>query len=135
MRLHFLICHNHLDKLGIYPGQSGVLCNLSKNDGQSQKELCEKIHVRPATVTVMLLRMEKRNLVKRVQDEKDKRKTRIYLDEAGNNVVEDIKKIHQYVEKSCLRNISEEEKDILRRLLLKVRDNLREDCKDNINED
>lgn len=130
MRLHFLRCHNHLEKFNIYPGQSGVLCYLKKKDGQSQKELCDALHIRPATLTVMLKRMEKKGLIKRKQDENDKRVSRIYLCKAGLDVVDDIKDIHIDIEKKCFKNISDEEKIILRRLLFQIRDNLKEDCKD-----
>ena len=127
MRLHFLICHNNFEKLGIFPGQAAVLSELKKNDGQSQKDLGEKLHVRPATITVMLKRMEKRGLIKRIQDEKDKRLSRIYLCKTGMDLGEFIFETHKEVEGKTLKGLSHEEKKELNRLLEKIRNNLREE--------
>ena len=132
MKLHFLICHNHFEKLGIFPSQAFVLRCLKNRDGQSQKDLCKNLHVRPSTVTVMIKRMEKRGLIKRVQDEKDKRITRIYLCKIGMDMIEDISKTQDDLEKITFKNLSDEEVNELNRLLVKIRDNLREEYPHNI---
>ena len=128
MKLYFSRCHYHLEKAGIYPGQSALLCALVKKDGQSQKELCEKMKVKPATITVMIQRMEKRGLVFRRQDKEDKRVSRIFITEAGKNIFKDAIKARENIEAECLKNLTEEEKVILRRILLQIKENLMEVC-------
>lgn len=124
MRLYHYKMHKLLEEIGLYPGQPFVLFTLSNNDGQSQKELAERLNVKPSTITVMLKRMEKVNLVKRRQDLKDQRVSRVYITETGHEMCEKANQIMKQVEEEMFDNLTVEEKVILRRLLLVVKDNL-----------
>lgn len=68
LRLHHYRTHVLLDEIGVYPGQPPLLFIINKEGGQSQKELADRLKIKPATITVMLKRMEKANLVERKQD-------------------------------------------------------------------
>lgn len=135
MKHYFIKAHKDLRKYNIYPGQALLLFDLNNKDGKSQKELSESLKVRPATITVMLKRMEKSGLVKREGDEKDKRISRIYISDSGRYICKEVNIIHKRFEEEILENLSVEERIILRRLLLQVRDNLRKIShdKDDIN--
>lgn len=124
LRFHHIRTHMLLDEIGIYPGQPPMLFILSKEGGQSQKELADKLKVAPATITVMLKRMEKANLVERRQDTDDQRISRVYITEKGKKICKKAKDVMWNLEKECFGNFTVEEKVILRRLLLQVRDNL-----------
>ncbi|SHH74224.1 DNA-binding transcriptional regulator, MarR family [Clostridium collagenovorans DSM 3089] len=128
MRLHFLRTHSLLEKTGVYPGQPPLLYLLYKKNGRSQKELAEKMGVKPATIAVMIKRMEKNELLERKQDEKDQRVSRIFITDKGKEVCKNLIVIHKEIEEECFRNFTEEEKIILRRLLMQVRDNLQTIC-------
>lgn len=130
MRLHFIRSHSLLEKVGVYPGQPPVLFCLYKNNGQSQRELAKSINVKPATITVMIKRLEKSGLVERKQDKKDQRVSRIFLTESGEKVCEKLKVIHAEIERECFEGFSEEEKIVIRRLFMQIRDNLKSVCKD-----
>src|SRR5690606_33080780 len=81
---HFLHrAHGEIQEYGLYPGQPSLLFSLAKREGQSQKELAEELEIKPATLTVMLNRMEKNGLVRRAPDEQDQRVSRIYLTDEG----------------------------------------------------
>ena len=82
-RLHFLRTHSFLEKTGVYPGQPPLLFALYKENGQSQKDLAKKMRIKPATMTVMIKRMEKTNFIERNQDDNDQRISRIYITEKG----------------------------------------------------
>lgn len=123
-RLHYYRSHKLLDEIGIYHGQPPMLFILNKKDGQSQKELADRLNVKPSTITVMLGRMEKSGLVERRQDDEDQRVSRVYITEEGKNVCEKAKEVMKNLEEECFGNLSSEEKIILRRLLLQIRDNL-----------
>lgn len=125
IKLHFMKCQCELSKLNLYPGQERLLYYIRKKDGLSQKELCEKLNVKPSTIAVMLKRMEKTGLFERVQDENDKRITRIFITDKGKDISDEIIKIHETFGKICFNNVSEEEKIILKRILMQVRDNLK----------
>ncbi|MBU5438897.1 MarR family transcriptional regulator [Tissierella sp. MSJ-40] len=124
LRLHYYCTHVLLDEVGVYPGQPPMLFVLSKEDGQSQKELANKLNLKPATITVMLKRMEKANLVERRQDAEDQRVSRVYITEQGKEVYEKVNKIMKNVEEECFGNFTVEEKVILRRLLMQMKNNL-----------
>lgn len=124
VRLHYHRSHNLLEKLGIYPGQPPMLIALYHKDGQSQKELAEKIKIKPATITVMLRRMEKADLVTRRQDTEDQRISRVYITEKGKKTCEKLKEVFNTLNGECFSNFTDEEKVLLRRLLMQMRDNL-----------
>lgn len=124
IRLQFQCLHNMLDKYGMYPGQPPLLFALYHRDGQSQKELAEKLNIRPATITVMLSRMEKTGLLIRKQDEEDQRISRVYITEKGRETCKELKKVMNILHDECFKNFTEEEKDILYKMLVKMRDNL-----------
>lgn len=133
IRLHYHRIQKLLDKLGLYPGQPPVLFILNKNDGQSQKELADKMNIKPATMTVMLKRMEKAGFIKKVQDKEDQRVSRVYLTDKGRETMKEVKEVLKSINDECFKNFTEEEKILMRRLFMQMRDNLLEvssDCKE-----
>lgn len=131
IRLHFLRSHSYLDKIGIYPGQAPLLFTLKKKNGQSQKELSKKLSVTPATITVMVQRMEKNGYIRREVDENDKRITRIFINEKAIKICDELYKIHKEIEKECMINFKEADKIILIKLLNQVKENLMKSCDNN----
>lgn len=128
IRLHYHRAYMLLDKINMYPGQPAMLFALQKEDGQSQTELAEKLNIKPATVTVMLNRMEKSKIVERRQDPNDQRISRVYITEKGRGTCRELEEIKATIESECLANFTLEEQVLLRRLLMQVRDNLIDVC-------
>lgn len=128
IRLHFIRSHCLLEKTGIYPGQPPLLFSLYRQNGKSQKELAEDLQIKPATITMMIRRMEKTEFIERMQDEKDQRITRIFITEKGIEVCKKLIEINNEIEKESFQGFSEKEKDTLRVLLKRVRDNLDKSC-------
>ena len=129
-RLHFLRSHNLMGNTEVHQGQGGLLVTLHFQDGQTQKELAHSIGVKPATMTVMIKRMEKNGLVKKEQDKEDQRTTRIYITEKGKAEYEKVQVIWDYMEKEMFANFTVEEKVIFRRLLLQMQSNFLEKMPD-----
>lgn len=123
-RLHYYRTHVLLDEIGIYHGQPPMLFILNKEDGLSQKELASKLNVKPSTITVMLKRMEKANLVTRKQDENDQRISRVYITEEGVRICIEARDVMNIIEEECFGNFSIEESTMLKKLLLQMKDNL-----------
>ncbi len=65
IRFHYYRTHVLLEEIGVYPGQPPMLFILNQEDGLSQKKLANKLKIKPSTITVMLKRMEKANLIVR----------------------------------------------------------------------
>lgn len=124
--LHYRRSLKLLSEVGIYHGQPPLLFALSRKNGQSQKELANRLNIKPATITVMVSRMEKTELVERKQDPEDQRVSRVYITEKGKQVFEEVKKAMEVMDTECFNNFTSEEKVLLRRLLMQVRNNLME---------
>lgn len=125
-KLHHQTVSAYLSGREVYPGQPPLLRALSERDGQSQKELAEQMGITPATLNVMIARMEKAGLVERRADGVDQRISRVYLTERGNHAHQELRNMIDLMEKTCFRHFSPEEKMIFRRLLLQMYENLKE---------
>ena len=109
---------------GIHPGQMPLLLLLHEQDGRSQKELVDKMKVKPATITVMLNRMEKSGLIERRADSVDMRVSRVYLLPQGTAVIGHVEQVVHQIEEQCFAGFREEEKVLLRRFLQHMHHNL-----------
>ena len=65
--------------LGIVPGQFPALLELWETDGQTQKQLVEKLDIEQATMAHTLARMERDGLVVRKEHPQDGRAKLIFL--------------------------------------------------------
>lgn len=124
IRFHYYRTHVLLEEIGVYPGQPPMLFILNQEDGLSQKKLANKLKIKPSTITVMLKRMEKANLIVRKKDDKDQRVSRVYLTEKGKKVCEDTIKVVKQIERECFKDFTEEEKETLKSLFLKMKNNI-----------
>lgn len=101
----------------VYPGQPPLLLQLAHQDGQMQKDLAKSLHLTPATLTVMITRMERVGLIQRKADVHDQRISRIFLTEKGRVALSAVRSALQKIESSCFENFSTEEKQLFHRLL------------------
>ena len=123
-RLYMMKCFGRLQKLGIHPRQMPILAVLWRKDGCSQKELAEKLDVKPPTVTVSIQRLEKAGIIFRRQDEKDQRVSRIYLSEEGRSIIEEGMRMAKEGEKQVLTGFSESELCLMKRFCLQIKENI-----------
>ncbi|RAL24148.1 MarR family winged helix-turn-helix transcriptional regulator [Thermoflavimicrobium daqui] len=126
---HVLKLYRHnvdmlIGEYDVSPGQPPLLMRLAEKDGQIQKELARQIHVKPATLTVMINRMQKAGLVERKPDQIDQRVSRVYLTEKGRLATEAVKNALYTIEQKCFEHFSSEEKILFRRLLQQMHDDL-----------
>ncbi|HHX60909.1 MAG TPA: winged helix-turn-helix transcriptional regulator [Epulopiscium sp.] len=128
--LHHYRTHQLLDNQGAYPGQPPLLFALHKQDGQSQKELSEKLGIQPATITMMVKRMVKAGLIEKKQDQEDQRVSRIYLTKEGKDTRERVAIIAKKIEEECFSSLTDEDKEVFGKLLIKMRENLLAVCGD-----
>lgn len=116
--------YKRLDDFDLKPSQAGILFVLSCNGKLSQRELAERIGITPPSMTVALRKMETRGYIEKEPDEKDQRIIRILLTEKGESCVEDIRTVMDEMEAVLYQNMTQEEKMLLRRLLLQMQENL-----------
>ena len=111
--------------VGLHVGQEMVLLELWKEDGLRGGELAERLGVEPPTVTRMLRRMEGCGFVERRPDPSDARSFRVHLTERGSSLEDPVTRCWKEVEERTLAGMAPKEKALFRRLLARVRENLK----------
>ena len=130
IRLYFLLNYTLLEKLEIHPGQAPLLLELQHHSGLSQKELVNKLLIKPPTLAVMIKRLERSGFVQRLRDEKDQRITRIFLTPKGTDAARQIHAVMQTVEAECFRHFTAEEIAGGEQLLNRIKENLTAACRE-----
>lgn len=110
--------------IGLHVGQDMILRQLWADDGLTQSELADRLCIQPATTTKMLQRMEQTQLIQRQNDPQDQRISRVYLTEQGRALLKPYEEVKNRLEQYVTEGLSLEERVLLRRLLMQVRDNL-----------
>jgi DNA-binding MarR family transcriptional regulator len=110
----------------IHVGQDHALCQLWKEDGVTQSQLCEQMGCEPPTLSNMLKKLEEYGLVTRKQDASDARISRVFLTDEGHALEQPVLEIWNKHQEKLLNGIQLEERLLLRRLLLQMDDNLKE---------
>lgn len=123
-RLHHYRAHELLDGLGLFRGQPPLLYALWEKEGQTHRELAEKLQITPATITKMIQRMEKTGFVQRQPDASDQRVSRVYLTDAGRAIRAQLETVWNQMEVEGFAGFNAEERVVLRSYLMRIRENL-----------
>ncbi len=115
-----------LSNYSITPPQFDALLLLNESGNMTIGELSNKMYLACSTITDLMDRMEKNNLVKRVKDEKDRRLVRIQLLENGQRVIEAALAKRQEYLSEVLKNFSDQEIVQLEKLLAKLQQEMKE---------
>lgn len=103
---------------GPHGSQEHLLQMLKERGGMSeQRELQERMRIRPASASELLTKLEEKGLIERQRDENDRRRVRIILTEAGQAKAEEAPAEEA---PDLFQALSAEEQENLRALLLKV---------------
>jgi DNA-binding MarR family transcriptional regulator len=113
-----------LNAIGLHTGQEILLMHLWLNDGCMQTDLVDGLCVQPATITKSLDRLEAAGYVQRRADADDRRVSRIYLTPAGRALEKKVEAVWQELENASFDQLSHDEQETLRRLMVKVRESL-----------
>ena len=93
-----------------FSGEQGkILFVLWQKDKISQKELADETGLAKNTITAMLKKMEINNLIRRIADENDKRKSLVILTEHAKSLKKCSDKILDKMLKKMYKDFSEEE--------------------------
>ncbi|MGV3551920.1 MarR family winged helix-turn-helix transcriptional regulator [Rhizobium sp.] len=79
--------------LDIKPPHLDILINLYRREGISQQELARKLLVGRSNMSMLLPQLEKRGLIERRADVRDKRVLRLHLTDEGRSITEQAMKI------------------------------------------
>ncbi len=117
----------------VKPAYLGVLFILWHKDGLKVVELGRKSGLEPSTMTGMIDRMERDQLVCRKPDPKDRRVLRIFLTDIGKKTREPVMDVIFSVINSVFDGITDQDmeitKNVLRKVLSNTRNQKERDCK------
>ena len=112
-------------KIEAFNGAQGrILYVLWQKDGISIKTLSEQCGLAITSLTSMLERMEKQGLLRRENDEKDRRKTLLFLTDRAYALREDYEAVSAQMGAVFYEGFSEEEIRLFESFLRRVLDNL-----------
>ncbi len=109
---------------GVTPGQFPVLLCLWEQDGLTQRELYERVHIEQATMSNTLKRMERDGLVKRTPDPQDRRASRIMLTAKAKKLEDPLTAAAKTVNKQGLGKLKKKERKTLMDFLEAAIENL-----------
>jgi DNA-binding MarR family transcriptional regulator len=94
--------------LEIKPPHLDIMINLYRREGISQQELARKLLVGRSNMSMLLPQLEKRGLIERRADARDKRVLRLHLTDEGKAVTEQAMKIQTTLIDTVMATSSEE---------------------------
>jgi DNA-binding MarR family transcriptional regulator len=109
-----------LAPLDLKPAQLDVLMNLYRHPGMSQHDLARKLLVGRSNITMLLPQLEKRGLVLRESDCKDKRILRLALTEDGTSLLMEALKIHSALIEVAMSQSTPDQCDLIGEQMRKV---------------
>ena len=102
---------------GLYP----LLVKSYKNEGISQEELAEELHINESTVTRNLEKLEKKELIIKTPQ---KRKKIITVTDKGGEIAQTIMDYDSQWDKTIKKSLTDEEYDNFRKILIKITEDL-----------
>jgi DNA-binding MarR family transcriptional regulator len=108
-RLHFRRSYTEFSKLGISQGQPRILRYLKSHEGCIQRELCDNCHLKPATISNVLEKMEKKDLIERRYEPGSRRNIQVFLTEKGHKAAAEVERVYSLLEDEFLSGFSPEE--------------------------
>ena len=105
--------------------QWSVLYQLWKNDGMSQRELCNATYRDKPSITRLVDNLEKMKLVRRVPSKEDRRMNLIYLTDAAKALQEGSMELANLTLNEALTGVSPADIELCKSVLQRVYDNLK----------
>jgi len=114
----------HNSRLGITPEQWSVLCCLWENDGLNHAEIATCTGRDKFTITRIINLLEKKELVHRAPDSRDRRRSIIRLTQRGSELQEPLTETVEEFSKKAFAGLSEDDVEHLRRIQNTILHNL-----------
>jgi DNA-binding MarR family transcriptional regulator len=123
-RLHHTKADQCMEQFGLYRGQAILLMILSEKDGMTHSDIADRLKISPAAATRVIKRLEALNYLQRQPDLNDERISRVYLQEKGRILIDEIHRSFRNLERVMFNDFSTEDEDIFRDLLMRIQSNL-----------
>lgn len=111
-----------IKELGLSSQQGKVIEYIYKNQDNDiiQKNIADRFHLRGASVTSMLQGLEQKGFIERKIPVNNERQKNIYVLPKAIELIEDFNNSFQQVEDEIVQSLNDEEKKILKKLLIKI---------------
>jgi DNA-binding MarR family transcriptional regulator len=101
-----------------------IIRHIKREDGMTQKKLCESIKKDKAAIARGVAHLESIGLITRLAEENDKRTSKLYLSDKGEEILPVINQIHEDAIVAAMKNIDENSLKRLNETLDKIEKNL-----------
>ncbi|MBI1742962.1 MarR family transcriptional regulator [Candidatus Acetothermia bacterium] len=109
-----------LKALGITPRHYGIMATLYSEGALPQQTIGEMIEIDRTSMVLLVDDLEKKRLMVRGTHPNDRRYHLIYLTPSGKKLFEKMDKLVENVEEEFLVTLTSSEKEVLRRVLMKL---------------
>lgn len=116
---------SRLKDFGLKAGQPKIMYYIASNEGCQQKDIAQNCYIESATLSSVLLKMEKRGLIERKRLNSDKRAYAIYIKDKARPVFEAVQRVFDEVLKLSLEGFSDEEAAEFEKYLERMENNLK----------
>lgn len=109
------------------PLQAQILDYLIMNKEKqiNQKQLEENLGVSKTTISNAMLSMEKNNMIKRIQSDKDARNKEIKLTKKSLEIFNEMSNMFEILDKEMTKGISKDELEMFSAIIEKIENNIR----------
>lgn len=112
--------NRNLSEHNVTAEQWAVLSSLWKKNGQTQQALADQANKNKASITHLIDNLEKRKLVERLVDEKDRRNKLVQLTPEGSQLQESLTKVVSKTMQEITAGVDKKELKQCRRALKKI---------------
>lgn len=103
-----------------------LLRQAAEQEGSSQRELAERMHIEPPTLVRHLDNLAHEGLVERRRDERDRRIARVYLTDAGRVRLQELHDVAQEADEELRSLLTESEIEVLGETLMRIHEHFAE---------
>lgn len=119
-RIHSVAQQHSPQRQGSFRGQGRIIFLLAKNEGISQRQLADLAQIKPSSLTQLLERLEKDQLIDRRRDKDDRRIIRVWLTAKGKEKYANNLLHRRKYEQLLLDEVSDAEKAVFIQVLDKM---------------
>lgn len=112
---------------GIVPSHGDIIVTLIKHKELTMTEIAEKINKDRSTVTTLVKKLNKIGFTATKKNENDQRSNFVFLTSKGKELEEGFNQISEKLYAIQFDGVTEEEKDIFRKILIKIYNNFKQE--------
>lgn len=121
--------NRQLEPYGISGGQFIILLALSRHDGLRQEAISDHLKIDKTIAAKSIKKLESNGYLTKEKDQSDGRAYNVFLTQKAIDIIPSIKKTEKYWEEGVTSGLTEEECQLVEKLLHKMADNARSICK------